>query len=91
MFRLEVSSGSQHTPLMYIADTAQRPVVIPRIDIARPFAVQLPFMRAYSPALYRHDISVETFVAFIDNLAVAEAAPVPLQALNVAGQAIGFV
>lgn len=48
-------------------------------------------MRAYSPDLYRHDISAETFVAFIDNLAVAEAPPAPLQALNVAGQAIGFV
>ncbi|KAK0758682.1 hypothetical protein N5P37_009081 [Trichoderma harzianum] len=68
-----------------------RPVVIPRVDIARPFQTPFPFMRAYSPDLYRHDISAETFVAFIDNLAVAEAPPAPLQALNVAGQAIGFV
>ncbi|UKZ57913.1 hypothetical protein TrVGV298_011774 [Trichoderma virens] len=68
-----------------------KPVVIPRIDIARPFQTQFPFMRAYSPNLYRHDISIEAFVAFIDNLAVAEAPPAPLQALNVAGQAIGYV
>ncbi|KKP03994.1 hypothetical protein THAR02_03909 [Trichoderma harzianum] len=68
-----------------------RPVVIPRVDIARPFQTPFPFMRAYSPDLYRHDIDVATFVAFIDNLAVAEAPPAPLRALNVAGQAIGFV
>ncbi|KAL7931208.1 hypothetical protein V8C35DRAFT_329736 [Trichoderma chlorosporum] len=68
-----------------------KPVVIPRIEIARPFQAQFPFMRAYSPDLYPHDITVEAFVAFIDNLAVAEAPPPPLQALNVAGQAIGFV
>jgi hypothetical protein len=48
-------------------------------------------MRAYSPDLRRHDINEVEFVAFIDNLAVAQAPPAPLQALNVAGQAVGFV
>jgi hypothetical protein len=48
-------------------------------------------MRAYSPALRPHGINEGEFVAFIDNLAVAQAAPPPLQVLDVAGRAIGFV
>lgn len=48
-------------------------------------------MRAYSPALRVHDINEGDFVAFIDNLAVAQAAPPPLQVLDLAGSAIGFV
>lgn len=91
MFRLSVSCTVSFLPGYLNADAAKRPVVIPRVDIARPFQTPFPFMRAYSPDLYRHDIDVATFVAFIDNLAVAEAPPAPLQALNVAGQAIGFV
>lgn len=65
--------------------------MIPRIDVSGRLAVPLPFMRAYSPDLAQHDINEVEFVAFIDNLAVAQAPPVPLQVLNVAGQAIGFV
>lgn len=91
MFRLSVRCTLLIVIYYSNANAAKRPVVIPRVDIARPFQPPFPFMRAYSPDLYPHDISVETFVAFIDNLAVAEAPPAPLQALNVAGQAIGFV
>jgi hypothetical protein len=65
--------------------------VIPRIDISGRLAVPLPFMRAYSPDLRQHNINEADFVAFIDNLAVAQAPPAPLQALNVAGQTVGFV
>jgi hypothetical protein len=45
-------------------------------------------MRAYSPALRSHDINETDFLAFIDNLAVAQQQPVPLQVLNLAG---GFI
>ncbi|KAF3001279.1 hypothetical protein E8E13_004269 [Curvularia kusanoi] len=48
-------------------------------------------MRAYSPALRPHDIDEREFVAFIDNLTVAQAPPAPLQVLNVAGSAVGTV
>jgi hypothetical protein len=49
----------------------------------------MPFMRAFSPDLQLHDINAQEFLAFLDNLAVAEAAPVPLQALNMAGSFVG--
>ncbi|KAF3049356.1 hypothetical protein E8E11_005380 [Didymella keratinophila] len=69
----------------------EKPVVIPRIDTSGRLAVPLPFMRVYSPDLRQHGISEEDFVAFVDNLAVAQAPPAPLQILSVTGQAVGFV
>ncbi|KAF2488422.1 hypothetical protein BU16DRAFT_520536 [Lophium mytilinum] len=51
----------------------------------------MPFTRAYSYALQSHDVQLEHFVAFIDALAIAQAAPAPLQALNVVGNGIGLV
>ncbi|KAF3034331.1 Serine/arginine repetitive matrix protein 2 [Didymella heteroderae] len=48
-------------------------------------------MRAYSPELKEHNISEEEFIAFIDNLAIAQAPPAPFQILDVAGHAVGFV
>ncbi len=53
--------------------------------------MKFPFMRASSSALEPFNIYQQDFVAFIDNLNVAQAPPAPLQALNAAGMAIGFV
>lgn len=69
----------------------KRPVVIPRVAIHGLLSTPLPFLRAYSPDLQVHDVPVEEFIAFIDNLAVVETVPAPLRALNIAGTAIGFV
>lgn len=66
-------------------------IVIPRMDISGRLSVPLPFMRAYSPELRLYDINEEDFVAFIDNLVVAQAPTAPLQALDVAGRAVGVV
>ncbi|CAE7185353.1 hypothetical protein PTNB85_07089 [Pyrenophora teres f. teres] len=69
----------------------QRPVVIPRLDANRLLRTPLPFIRAYSPELRSLDIHERDFVAFIDNLTVAQAPPVPLQALDAAGLAVSMV
>ncbi|USP74653.1 hypothetical protein yc1106_01927 [Curvularia clavata] len=73
------------------APRLEKPVVIPRMDISGRLSAPLPFMRAYSPELRPHGINEGDFVGFIDNLAVAQAPPAPLQILNVAGTAVGFV
>ncbi|KAF2791177.1 hypothetical protein K505DRAFT_206973, partial [Melanomma pulvis-pyrius CBS 109.77] len=73
------------------APVLKKPVVIPRIDTSGKITIPLPFMRAYSPDLRPHDVNERDFLAFIDNLAVAQTAPVPLQLLDVAGHAVGFV
>lgn len=70
---------------------SKKPVVIPRIDTVGRLSISLPFMRVYSEDLRPHGIDDREFVGFIDNLSVAQAAPVPLQALNKAGSVIGFV
>lgn len=66
-------------------------MVIPRIGVAGSRETPMPFMRAYSPALRSFGIAEEDFLTFIDHLAVAEAAPAPLQALGVVGQAFGVM
>jgi hypothetical protein len=48
-------------------------------------------MRAYSLDLQAHDVHEAEFVAFIDNLAVLQAPPIPLQVLGGAGMAVGFM
>lgn len=72
-------------------DDAKKPVVIPRVDFARPLEVPLPFMRAYSLVLQAHGIFEEDFVAFLDNLTVAQGPPAPLTILNTAGSIAGLV
>jgi hypothetical protein len=52
---------------------------------------QLPFLRAYSPSLADHGITPRDFVAFIDNLALAQAPPQALRALNLVGTGFRFV
>lgn len=69
----------------------QRPVVIPRIDVGSPLRIPLPFIRAYSPDLLGHGITAPDFAVFLDTLAVALAAPVPLQVVDLAGQLMGLV
>ncbi len=66
-------------------------MVVPRIDVNSMLRLPLPWLRAYSPDLRRHGVNERDFVAFIDNLTVAQAAPAPLQALDLAGRAVGFV
>ncbi|KAK1635580.1 hypothetical protein BDP81DRAFT_322000, partial [Colletotrichum phormii] len=70
---------------------SKKPVVIPRVDFARPLKVPLPFMRAYSQGLRAHEIYEEDFVAFLDNLTVAQGPPAPLTMLNTAGSIVGLV
>jgi hypothetical protein len=66
-------------------------VVIPRIDSVGKMTTPLPFLRAYSPALEAFGISETDFLHFIDNLAMAQTPPATIQAMEVAGAAIGFV
>ncbi|CRG91952.1 hypothetical protein PISL3812_09006 [Talaromyces islandicus] len=68
-----------------------KPVVIPRLAVHSMMSSPLPFMRAYAPDLQQLNISAEDFMAFIDNLAVVQTEPAPLQALNLAGTGIGFI
>jgi hypothetical protein len=65
--------------------------VIPRIGVLGRLAAPLPFARAYSSDLKPHAIDEVQFVAFIDTLAVCQAAPVPLQVLDKAGMIVGAV
>lgn len=51
----------------------------------------LPFVRAFSPDLRPYGVSENDFVDFIDNLAVAQAAPAPLKVLDAAGHIVGLV
>ncbi|KAH8646871.1 hypothetical protein BX600DRAFT_518891 [Xylariales sp. PMI_506] len=69
----------------------QKPVVIPRINFKGRLGPPPPFVRAYSPDLHSHEVEEHDFLAFIDTLSVAEAGPVPLQVLNLAGTGLGFV
>ncbi|KAF4775626.1 hypothetical protein HER10_EVM0012678 [Colletotrichum scovillei] len=69
----------------------EKPVVIPRVDFAGPLKVPLPFTRSYSPVLQAHGIYKEDFVAFLDNLTVAQGPPAPLAMLNTAGSIAGLV
>jgi len=66
-------------------------VVIPRIGISGPLQLPMPFQRAYSPVLRLHSVHDHDFLAFIDNLAIVQAAPAPLQLLDAAGGALGIV
>ncbi|KAK1687578.1 hypothetical protein BDP55DRAFT_630773 [Colletotrichum godetiae] len=69
----------------------QKPVVIPIVDFARPLKVPLPFMRAYSQGLRAHETYEEDFVAFLDNLTVAQGPPAPLTMLNTASSIVGLI
>jgi hypothetical protein len=48
-------------------------------------------MRAYSLDLQAYDVNMKDFVGFIDDLSIAQAPPAPLQALDTAGDVLGFV
>lgn len=65
--------------------------MIPRVDVSTLLKAPLPFLRAYSPVLRAHDINETDFLAFIDNLAVAQAGSPVFQAVNAAGMGLGFV
>ncbi|KAB2110980.1 hypothetical protein AG0111_0g799 [Alternaria gaisen] len=71
--------------------TLQKPVVIPRLDVSGLLGTPFPFIRAYSSDLRSFNILEKDFVAFLDNLSVAQAPPVPLQALDTAGHVVGIV
>jgi hypothetical protein len=85
----QFSSPTFPGPCLIHQLTIQKPIVIPRVDIARKLSPPLPFMRLYSPALATHDIDAYTFMAFIDNLIVAQMPPAPLRMLGVAGSVVG--
>ncbi|KEQ74853.1 hypothetical protein M436DRAFT_22010, partial [Aureobasidium namibiae CBS 147.97] len=63
------------------------PIVIPQ---TAPGAGN-PFTRAYSPALSNTDISLSTFLTFLDTLNVCFAQTPPLQVLDLAGGIVGMV
>lgn len=65
--------------------------MIPRVDTHGLLGSPLPFIRAYSNTLRDFDIHENEFVAFIDNLSIAQAPPAPLQVLNTAGSVMGAV
>ncbi|PCG95919.1 Hypothetical protein PENO1_071060 [Penicillium occitanis (nom. inval.)] len=69
----------------------EKPVVIPRIGVTSRLKAPLPFLRAYSPILATHDIHEKDFLAFIDNLCVAQAGSPVFTAMDAAGQGVGFV
>ncbi|KAH7310727.1 hypothetical protein B0I35DRAFT_439601 [Stachybotrys elegans] len=73
------------------ASRLNKPVVIPRIDGSSPLDIPMPFVRAYSHALDEHGINKADFVQFIDNLCIAQAAPIPLQAMKGAGDILGLI
>ncbi|KAF1985834.1 hypothetical protein K402DRAFT_333688 [Aulographum hederae CBS 113979] len=52
---------------------------------------QVPWLRAYSSVLNTYNITPELFMAFLDNLTIAQAASPALQALNIASMGIGAV
>ncbi|KAF2096227.1 hypothetical protein NA57DRAFT_78995 [Rhizodiscina lignyota] len=68
----------------------ERPVAIPRVDIAHRLRFPLSFLRAYSPVLETHDVGEPEFLAFLDNLSVVQASSPPFHALNMAGMVVGF-
>ncbi len=55
------------------------------------FGFDTPFARGYNEALQQVGISQETFLDFVDGLNMAMISSPPLQVVNVAGFAIGFV
>lgn len=65
--------------------------MIPRLDASGLLGTPFPFIRAYSPNLRHFDIHEKGFVAFIDNLSIVQALPVPLQTLDTAGHVVGIV
>ncbi|GAM33508.1 hypothetical protein TCE0_011f00451 [Talaromyces pinophilus] len=69
----------------------EKPVVIPRIGVTSRLKAPLRFLRAYSPILATHDIHEKDFLAFIDNLCVAQAGSPVFTAMDAAGQGVGFV
>jgi hypothetical protein len=83
-----IPSQSLESPPYHRID---RPIVIPRQAIAGFTSPPFPFIRAFAPVLAYHQIDKATFVAFIDNLCVAQAPTPPLQVLNLAGTSLGLV
>lgn len=68
----------------------ETPVIVPRLNTTHKRHLPLPFVRCYAPILASHDITAQDFASFVDNLAVAQAAPLPLQVLDVAGAGMGL-
>ena len=83
-----IPSQSLSSPPVHRLD---RPIAIPRQATAGFNSPPFPFIRAYAPVLEYYQIDKATFIAFIDNLCVAQAPTPPLQVLNLAGAGIGFV
>ncbi|KLO19418.1 hypothetical protein SCHPADRAFT_935222 [Schizopora paradoxa] len=65
----------------------KRPVCLPQME--RGF--DMPFPRAYAPALADRGISQDVFLKFIDGLNAAMIASPPLQVVGLIGVVIGFV
>lgn len=78
------SGRANYTPLA-------RPVAIPQVGVGKRMGPPMPFVRGYSPELAAHDVNKEDFAAFIDNLAIAIAAPAPFQVLQMGSMVAGFV
>ncbi|ETN43762.1 uncharacterized protein HMPREF1541_11086 [Cyphellophora europaea CBS 101466] len=79
------------TPYQPFRSPLPRLVAVPQIQPNSLISGPMPFLRAYAPALAPYDITPETFTAFIDGLAVAQAPAPPMQAVQLVGIGLGFV
>lgn len=91
------TANSDQEPAPQVAPTAElmgdeprlsRAVIIPQ---RRPSDRARGFVRAYAPDLLRCGISQETFLQFIDGLNKSVASNAAVEAVNVAGEAVGAV
>ena len=65
----------------------ERPICLPQMEMG----FDMPFARAYPPALADFGISKEGFLEFLDGLNTAMIASPPLQVVDYAGLIVGFV
>ena len=76
---------TQHFPQL------DRPVAIPQVQADSFRSGPMPYCRAYAPSLAQHNVSCADFVAFIDNLTIAQAPAAPFKVLQIASTGVGFV
>lgn len=73
------------------AMSLNRPILIPSSSVGSLLSATPPFLRAYPPILDTYGVSSSRFMAIIDGLNVALAESPPFQAMQIAGNGVGFV
>ncbi|CAD0100337.1 unnamed protein product [Aureobasidium mustum] len=81
------SNDSHRQPMAIQQSSSHQPIVIPQTAPGG----NNPFTRAYSPVLSTHNISLSTFLSFLDTLNICLANTPPLQILDLAGGFVGMV